>query len=94
MLLDATTVSSKHVLFGHTGTILILSLASSFDETFLVSGSEDKTVGPRDAQTREVVKTEDGKIRWWDVRTEQCRHLTPDKFPIPGSQDRSESDKG
>ena len=53
--LDAVTGFSLYVLSGHTGDIT--SLAFSPDGTFLVSGSEDKTIKLWDIQTGGVVRT-------------------------------------
>ena len=63
----AVTGSQVAVLSGHTGQVR--SLAFSSDGTFLVSGSEDKTVRLWDVQTGRVVKTLYG-------HTEQIRSVS------------------
>ena len=55
IILDALTGSQTAVLSGHTSSVT--SLSSSSDGTFLVSGSNDKTIKLWDIQTGGIIKT-------------------------------------
>ena len=62
IILDVATGSHTSVLSGHTSSVH--SLVFSLDETYLVSGSEDKTVNLWDVQTGGVIKTFYGHTEW------------------------------
>ena len=62
IILDAITGVHMSVLSCHTN--LVRSLAFSLDGTFLVSGSDDRTVNLWDVQTGGVIKTFHGHTDW------------------------------
>ena len=82
-ILDVITGSQVAVLSGHTDWVR--SLTFSLDGTFLVSGSDDKTVKLWDVQTSGVVKTFHGHAGW--VRSVS---ISPDCATIAsGSEDKT-----